>query len=334
MAVSSRNYPDESEEIDLYYISVHDYLNSSTFSDGSWESVDDLSNYSTASNTRQLSVTSTVDTRSISNLSGNQSADLSLLLFENSLGNVSALLEFAHLCNGVCPYPGPDVPITKSYWIDISRNSKEVAGSSFFFNSTSAGLTFPNSGTLYETLPDSRFSPWFAIGPAYPINGSDLRVQLLICDGRITDVGLPVRKRDASSCGSILSLNYETWTNSSHGYFTDWGVAVGATQGVEGTSYSAVNDSDLAMVSPGQFAIWVNGTKPATISYNGIGLVKDHQAVPNASFPFKRLATSTSPDQTMSYLYHQIDGTTLAEEQYLNSISQWIPSTNITIPSS
>ena len=133
------------------------------------------------------------------------------------MGNVSALLEFAQLCTGSCPYPGPDVPITNSYWIDIS--SKEVAGSSFSFNSTSAGLTFLNSGTLYETLPKSRFSPWFAVGPAYPINGSDLIVQLLICDGRITDVRLPVNKRDTSSCGSIISLNYVPWTNSSHGYF-------------------------------------------------------------------------------------------------------------------
>ena len=144
---------------------------------------------------------------------------MSLLLYEDSLGNVSALLEFAQLCNGTCPYTGWDVPNSNSYWIDISKNSEEAAGSSFSFNSTSAGLTNINSGTLYDTLPESRFSPWFAIGPAYPINGSDLIVQLLICDSRITDVGLAVRKRDASSCGSMISLNYNPWTNSSHGYF-------------------------------------------------------------------------------------------------------------------
>ena len=132
---------------------------------------------------------------------------------------MSALLEFAQLCNGTCSYPGPDVPITNSYWIDISRSNKGATGSSFSFNSTSAGLTFLNSGTLYETLPESRFSPWFATGPAYPINGSDLKVQLLICDGRSIDVRLPVQKRDASSCGSIISLNYLPWTNTSHGYF-------------------------------------------------------------------------------------------------------------------
>ena len=132
---------------------------------------------------------------------------------------MSALLEFAQLCTGLCPYTGWDVPNTSSYWIDISKNSKEAAGSSFSFNNTSSGYKTPFSGTLYETLPKSRFSPWFAIGPAYPINGSDLTVQLLICDGRITDVRLPVRKRDTSSCGSMISLNYDSWTNSSHGYF-------------------------------------------------------------------------------------------------------------------
>ena len=132
---------------------------------------------------------------------------------------MSALLEFAHLCHGTCPYLGTGLPNTNISWIDISRNSKEVAGSSFSFNYTSAGVTFLNSGTMYETLPKSKFNPWFASGPFYPINGSDLLVQLLICDGQITDVDMPITRRDASSCGSIISLNYIPWTNSSHGYF-------------------------------------------------------------------------------------------------------------------
>lgn len=132
---------------------------------------------------------------------------------------MSALLEFAQLCTSNCFYLGPEVAITSSYWIDISRNSKELAGSSFSFNDTSAGVTFLHSGTLYETLPKAQFSPRFASGPTYPINRSDLGVQLLICDGRINDIGLPTRKRDASTCGSIISLNYVPWTNSSHGYF-------------------------------------------------------------------------------------------------------------------
>ena len=132
---------------------------------------------------------------------------------------MSALLEVAQLCFNDCSYLGPGVATTSSSWIDISRNSNKVAGSSFSFNYTSAGITFLNSGTLYETLPKSKFSPWFASGPSYPINGSDLGVQLLICDGQIIDVALPIRKRDASSCGSIISLNYVPLTNSSHGQY-------------------------------------------------------------------------------------------------------------------
>ena len=81
-----------------------------------------------------------------------------------------------------------------------------MAGSSFSFNYTSAGLTFLNSVTLYETLPKAQFRPWFASGPSWPINGSELGVQLLICDGLIDDNKLRIRKRDASSCGSIISL--------------------------------------------------------------------------------------------------------------------------------
>lgn len=89
-------------------------------------------------------------------------------------------------------------------------------------------------------------------------------------------------------------------------------------------------ESDLVMISPPGylFAVWVNGTQPAVINFN-----PPTNTAPVGPFPFKRLASITLANQTESYLYHQINGTTLAEEQYLPSLNQWITTSYVTIPS-
>lgn len=40
--------------------------------------------------------------------------------------------------------------------------------------------------------------------------------------------------------------------------------------------------------------------------------------LPNNLFPFPRLASVTLPDQSATFIYHQINGTTFAEEQWDN----------------
>lgn len=92
-----------------------------------------------------------------------------------------------------------------------------------------------------------------------------------------------------------------------------------------------LTESDLVMISPPGyfFAIWVNDTRPAVVNFN-----PPTNTAPAGPFPFKRLASITLANQTESYLYHQINGTTLAEEQYLPSLNQWITTSYITIPSS
>ena len=52
---------------------------------------------------------------------------------------------------------------------------------------------------------------------------------------------------------------------------------------------------------------------------------------PNVSFPFRRLAGITSSDQAY-FLYHQINGTTFAEEQYDATSNDWLLSSYITVP--
>lgn len=61
------------------------------------------------------------------------------------------------------------------------------------------------------------------------------------------------------------------------------------------------------------FGFWVNGTNLAAYTTKNIGL----SGAPKSTFPFPRLAGTTG--QTSSgnvYLYHQINGTTVAEDVY------------------
>ena len=103
--------------------------------------------------------------------------------------------------------------------------------------------------------------------------------------------------------------------------------------------YSGIKDSDLAIIGLGAFVIWINGTKPAVILNNNDdnnthASLSDFQPVPDAAFPFKRLASLVSSDKNTAYLYHQINETTFAEEQYDLLLTDWNPSTYITVPNS
>ena len=72
--------------------------------------------------------------------------------------------------------------------------------------------------------------------------------------------------------------------------------------------------------------VWVNGTEVCLVEgcgYRG-------NIVPQVSFPFTRLASINVPEKS-PYLYHQINETTLAEEQYDFSLHEWL-TTYITVP--
>lgn len=91
-----------------------------------------------------------------------------------------------------------------------------------------------------------------------------------------------------------------------------------------------IKELDIALFGNTKFAIWINGTRPASIDYNGADF--ETNFILNASFPFKRLSSATMPEQSASYLYHQMNGTTFAEEQYVVSLNEWLPSSYITVP--
>ena len=91
--------------------------------------------------------------------------------------------------------------------------------------------------------------------------------------------------------------------------------------GSEGTSIqssSLIQQSDIATLGT-YSVIWVNGTQPVIISLDSDEIIK----APNNAFPFTRLASVTLADKS-SFLYHQINGTAFAEEQWDASSNTWI----------
>ena len=83
---------------------------------------------------------------------------------------------------------------------------------------------------------------------------------------------------------------------------------------------SVIGDVDIAQVfvnnansdSYTLFGFWVNGTELAAYTTKNIGL----STQPQSPFPYSRLAGTTGGGSSNVYLYHQINGTFLAEDMY------------------
>ena len=91
-----------------------------------------------------------------------------------------------------------------------------------------------------------------------------------------------------------------------------------------------MRQSDVAIFDA-YFAMWINGTQPVQI-IAGLSELEEAAQIPdmpNNSFPFTRLASVTF--QSITYLYHQINGTTFAEEQWDCLQKAWIASEYITV---
>ena len=64
--------------------------------------------------------------------------------------------------------------------------------------------------------------------------------------------------------------------------------------------------------------IWINGTQ-SVVSLDAESIQPPGK--PKGPFPFARLASVTS--QSVTYLYHHINGTTFAEEPWDESVGTW-----------
>ena len=72
-----------------------------------------------------------------------------------------------------------------------------------------------------------------------------------------------------------------------------------------------------------QGAIWINKSQPVTEDLS--------LKMPQNTFPFARLASASTLDNQTTYLYHQMNGTTFAEEAYHASVGEWGEPTYINV---
>ena len=265
--------------------------------------------YTTDPNTRQLSITS------IAGTNATQGPSQGLLIYEDSGGNVAALLQVQE------PWPGQGL-----YWLDISRKDNSISRLDFspvyFDVDSGVGYDEVASSTLHESLPSAKLRAPFISGPSTYLQGLGLEVDLVVCDGG--NDGDSPKEREVSLCNSVRYITYQSWTNTSRGLFIP-SEQFNLSES-NSFSYPSSGSFDLAYLNIGDdtFAVWVNGTN--------VYYVDSDEAVPGVSFPFTRLATINIPGVSC-YLYHQIDGTTLAEEQYDLSLHQWV-TTHIPVPNS
>lgn len=98
-------------------------------------------------------------------------------------------------------------------------------------------------------------------------------------------------------------------------------------------NYCSINKSDVALFDS-QTALWINGTQPAIIEDNTGDGPQAGTPTPDSTFPFARLTSVSSADNSATYLYHQINGTTFAEEQWDKPGDAWLPSVYITLSDS
>ena len=93
---------------------------------------------------------------------------------------------------------------------------------------------------------------------------------------------------------------------------------------------SSIHQSDIAFFGEGN-TIWINHTRPVVVvpdlSVADLTTLKP----PDKVFPFARLASITLADKSYSYLYHQVNGTTLAEEQWDGILQAWTATEYISI---
>lgn len=85
-----------------------------------------------------------------------------------------------------------------------------------------------------------------------------------------------------------------------------------------------IHQSDVATVGPDIF-IWINGTQPV------MGM---NNLPPDSMFPFTRLASATVSDLSLTYFYHQMNGTTFAEELWDQSLYACMATEYITVSDS
>lgn len=258
-----------------------------------------LSNYLPAPETRYLSTANVQLARPVLEGSTNDIR----LFFENRNGNLTALY---------------------ASWEDSSDDY------TFTWNDTSMDL--------YNSAPGVKLGVPFSSSTYI-----DTQSNVPIPELTFPKTAITVGRAGAFTYGCIMATSFAEPQPGSNGYFT------GTAQDVLLVSLSiliisldlntvhnaqshssflnqSIEQSDIAAM-PG-FVVFVQKSELSFLWIGGL----DTAPMPRSSFPFTRLAKAFSVnDSTVTFLYHQLDTSTFAEEQWDTSIGDWLPTTNISI---
>ena len=270
-----------------------------------------MGNYSTAPNTRSLSVAAlgitppltvlnltTVNSTTVNSTTVN-STNLALLYYENPGGNVSALLQ------------------QRDRWVDItSQDSKSLPQE---FRNTPASLQTSDGYTLDDSAYDGTLSTPFACGANWSFPGAigaifytpNLSFPNTTFPEGFTEIPYRI---GSSGPGTFFETRMNYTPDALYNLSISWLTSKIAGIG-QSSDMSPIRQSDIALFgSVG--AIWINRTQPVVEYRKGtLG--------PDSAFPFTRLASATSADYSSTYLYHQMNGTTFAEEQWNEDAGEW-----------
>ena len=271
-----------------------------------------LAKYVTASDTRSLSVASIASPNSKPANVGlmNSTSNSALLCYENSTSQVSALLERITQ-NGTGYY---------TQYFDITSQQSDSLPNEFHNQADSKA-----SKTLYEIDIDVTLSAPFASGS---LNTSSVYAVFYT----------PPNTLGSSRPGPSGGFWEETLceldpSGSANFASTLWAFSIPRSQFFDLLTFTEHGDpgdrqypiqnpplqSDVALFGSG-IAMWVDGTR---------AVVTQNVGAPKTTFPFARLASTTLSDGTLTLLYHQMNGTTIAEELW--SDWEWVSTEYITI---
>ena len=205
----------------LYYVSESGIISSNFLMGGSWSPDPQLGNYSTAVDTRSLSIslfTTAKNSTDFNNLFEESTTNEALLFYESPNGKVLALL---YRVMNVVSTPGGESQIDQ--WIDITNQDSKALPNEFRnapgFNYSNSLILLSNnnttfSKTLYEADPIAVYSTPFSSG--LDSSGS---VNAIFC----SPLGLPLNATSPPSGERFIAASYTIGLNGT-GNFSVGGI--------------------------------------------------------------------------------------------------------------
>ena len=265
---------------------------------------------STATNTRALSCTL---------LNNNVLSGQAFVFYVAQNGSVGSLTITPTSADSIVASPGPSLPssLQGGHVLALAAGTSDAQNVA----TPQVGVLTSNGSVYYDlyfsffnnsawTPPERTCSP--SIAKVRPNADASFPVQTLLVPA------LPPSEQITYPTSLTLANAYPATATSLPSAPTD----APSNPSLQSASYneSLIGDVDIAQVfvndptslSYTLFGFWVNGSELAAYTTKNIGL----STQPKSSFPYSRLAGAVAGNGSAVLLYHQINGTSWAEDSY------------------